>query len=85
MTGIILVAGPDPGLLGGLAVSGSLLITGGVLLGVGIKQRRAMGAAYPRAFTGAPTRRLSPFMGGVGPLPGQPRVVTPTYGVNLQF
>jgi hypothetical protein len=85
MTGMILVAGPDPGLLGGLAVSGSLLITGGVLLGVGLKQRRAMGEAYHRAFARTPARRWSPFVGGVGPLHGKPRVITPTYGVNLQF
>ncbi len=68
-----------------LAVSTPLLATGGVLLGKGLKERRAMGEAYYRVGMRAPARRWSPFVGGVGPLPGQPRVFTPTYGVNLQF
>lgn len=67
------------------AVTGSLLATGGVLLGKGLKERRAMGEAYYRVGMRTPARRWSPFVGGVGPLPGKPRVITPTYGVNLQF
>ena len=68
-----------------LAVTTPLLATGGVLLGKGLSQRRTMGEAYYRALAGTPTPRWSPFVGGVGPLPGRPRLVTPTYGVNLRF